>query len=521
MLWRALAHVENGCYVDVGAQSPVIDSVSLAFYQRGWRGIHVEAVQAYAEELKKARPDEIVIQAAVAASPGKLKFFTFPDTGLSTSEGEVAARHVRSGFRVEETTVKAVTLDEILEHVGNRDVHWLKIDVEGGEQAVLQGWQESPVRPWIVVVESTLPLTQTDVHDTWESLLLEKRYAYAYFDGLNRYYISEAHRELASAFSVAPNLFDDFTLSGTASSPFCHALSQQLRDAESQRDAVLDSVDVLERTVKQRDEQLEQWKARAGELASNVERLQERADSIEPQLELLSERLEATQQLADARQTQIASIEPQLAFLSERLEATQQLADGRQLRIEAIESELTTTKSGLSTAWRLLDEARKKLETAEQRLAAVSERLQVSEWLANDRAAEIVSLRMESSLLNSELQAHKARVEQMLASRSWRVTRPLRVLARLVRNGPDEIIAAIAKRLGAGAARRWLLASLRPIPRLRMRVLQQVALESPHQPEEVPAAPPIPANDLSDRTILALAAMDKARGRSGDEAKKG
>ena len=28
MLWRALKHVQKGTYVDVGAQHPVIDSVS-------------------------------------------------------------------------------------------------------------------------------------------------------------------------------------------------------------------------------------------------------------------------------------------------------------------------------------------------------------------------------------------------------------------------------------------------------------------------------------------------------------
>ena len=43
ILWRALKHVENGCYVDIGANDPVVDSVSLAFYERGWRGVHVES----------------------------------------------------------------------------------------------------------------------------------------------------------------------------------------------------------------------------------------------------------------------------------------------------------------------------------------------------------------------------------------------------------------------------------------------------------------------------------------------
>ena len=39
MLWRALKHVERGFYIDIGAQDPVVDSVSLAFYEQGWRGV--------------------------------------------------------------------------------------------------------------------------------------------------------------------------------------------------------------------------------------------------------------------------------------------------------------------------------------------------------------------------------------------------------------------------------------------------------------------------------------------------
>ena len=38
ILWRALEHVERGFYIDIGAQDPVVDSVSLAFYERGLAG---------------------------------------------------------------------------------------------------------------------------------------------------------------------------------------------------------------------------------------------------------------------------------------------------------------------------------------------------------------------------------------------------------------------------------------------------------------------------------------------------
>ncbi len=78
ILWRALKHVGRGFYIDIGAQDPVIDSVSLAFYEQGWRGVHVEPVAEYAEKLRKARPDEEVIQAAVTTRQERSRLLRDP-----------------------------------------------------------------------------------------------------------------------------------------------------------------------------------------------------------------------------------------------------------------------------------------------------------------------------------------------------------------------------------------------------------------------------------------------------------
>ena len=49
ILWRALKDVKDGLYIDVGEHDPEVDSVSLLFYQKGWRGIHVEPVYEFAD----------------------------------------------------------------------------------------------------------------------------------------------------------------------------------------------------------------------------------------------------------------------------------------------------------------------------------------------------------------------------------------------------------------------------------------------------------------------------------------
>ena len=234
MLWRALKHVENGFYVDVGAQDPVIDSVSLAFYEHGWRGVHIEPTLHYADKLRQQRPDETVVQAAVGATAGTITFFEIADTGLSTGDAEIAKRHGEQGFAVRETTVPCLTLTQALEPYLHRQIHWMKIDTEGFERQIVQGWDGEKIRPWVVVVESTAPLTTNETYDNWEFMLFERGYELAYFDGLNRYYVSTDHRELLKKFDRPPNLFDDFALSGTQNAPFTNLLNARLatRDGE-------------------------------------------------------------------------------------------------------------------------------------------------------------------------------------------------------------------------------------------------------------------------------------------------
>jgi FkbM family methyltransferase len=229
ILWRALKHVERGTYIDIGAQDPAVDSVSLAFYKRGWRGVHVEPVASYAEQLRNARPDEQIIEAAIALEEGDIPFFEVPETGLSTSDAAVARRHEAAGLPVRRSKVPSRPLSKVLDAFTGRDVHWLKIDVEGAEQQVIGSWLPSPVRPWVVVVESTAPNEPVPTHCAWEQQLLALGYEFVYFDGLNRFYVSTAHSELKASFGAGPNFFDAFELAET--SPFAAGLRREIAHA--------------------------------------------------------------------------------------------------------------------------------------------------------------------------------------------------------------------------------------------------------------------------------------------------
>ncbi|MEA5122806.1 FkbM family methyltransferase [Xanthomonas floridensis] len=226
MLWRALGGVAAGNYVDVGAQSAFEDSVSRAFHEHGWKGVHVEPMSFYADQLRTERSGDVVLQVMVGSHEGIGEFFAMSGTGLSTSREDLAKDYQRDGHEVRREVVPIVTLDKVLEIVDG-EIHWLKIDVEGAERQVLEGWLGNR-RPWVLVIESTKPMSQEQSHDEWEALVTSKGYRFVYFDGLNRFYVNNAHPEIEGAFRIGPNVFDRFCLAGTATSTFSAKLKEDV-----------------------------------------------------------------------------------------------------------------------------------------------------------------------------------------------------------------------------------------------------------------------------------------------------
>jgi len=216
VLWRALRQVEHGFYVDIGAHHPQIDSINKAFSDRGWRGLHVDASPQYASLLRRERPADSVLEAAASDDHGMISFYELPDTGISTGRPEIAAMHQANGFTPILRRVPAITMDDILSYAVSRgasDIHWMSIDVEGMEHQVIGGWKSHDLpRPWIVLVESTVPCTQVSTHEVWEVGLLAKNYTFAYYDGLSRFYVAHEHADLIATLALPPNTFDNFVI---------------------------------------------------------------------------------------------------------------------------------------------------------------------------------------------------------------------------------------------------------------------------------------------------------------------
>jgi FkbM family methyltransferase len=210
MLWRALKHVTQGFYVDAGAASPNDDSVTRLFYDNGWHGINIDPNSDFHRQLQEHRPRDVNLQVGLADRETSAVLHEIVETGLSTFLPDVAEEHAARDYHAVRKEVRITTLSAVWSEWAPADVHFLKVDVEGFEEPLLRGNDWSKNRPWIVVVESTRPMTQIESYQEWEPMLIAANYRFVYFDGLNRFYVAAEHPELEASFRCPPNVFDRF-----------------------------------------------------------------------------------------------------------------------------------------------------------------------------------------------------------------------------------------------------------------------------------------------------------------------
>lgn len=234
MLWRALQHVKNGYYIDVGANDPVIDSVTKLFYDNGWSGINIEPLKNHCRDLENQRVRDINLNCAAGDQAGEIEFWECDVRGWATADPKVMETHEAAGYKGNRYKVPVLTLSSICEEHAPKHIHFLKVDVEGFEKAVLQGMDFSFYRPWILLVEATKPNSPEENYSEWEGLVTAANYSFAYSDGLNRFYVANEKEELLSSLKYPPNVFDEFIRVEQLQSEIRAQKSEaQLNDAEA------------------------------------------------------------------------------------------------------------------------------------------------------------------------------------------------------------------------------------------------------------------------------------------------
>lgn len=215
ILRRVFADIDHGTYVDVGAWDPVIESVTKAFYDRGWQGINIEPSPIYAR-LAEARPRDINLNLALGAARGRQMLRVYSAAAEVLQASTLVHEHTprlasQAALRAADIEVDVMPLSEVLDaHLPGRHIHFLKIDVEGAEESVIRGADWRRHRPEVVLIEATRPQTRERSDGAWQPLMLAAGYQPVLFDGLNAWFLREESSQRVAAFADPPNVFDNF-----------------------------------------------------------------------------------------------------------------------------------------------------------------------------------------------------------------------------------------------------------------------------------------------------------------------
>lgn len=211
VLMRLFADVSSGFYVDVGAGDPEVDSVTKVFYDSGWSGINVEPNPARVADLDRVRHRDRNVCAAASDRSGTIELLVTRYWPLATVDPSIIDASNADYAIVARVETPMMPLESIIaEHVNGRTIHFLKIDVEGHEAAVLRGVDWSRHRPLVLVIEASCPTTGAPTWAGWEPCLASAGYSFALFDGLNRFYVCNERADLLPKLSHGACCLDGY-----------------------------------------------------------------------------------------------------------------------------------------------------------------------------------------------------------------------------------------------------------------------------------------------------------------------
>lgn len=147
----------NGFYVDVGAHHPKRFSNTYYFYRRGWSGINIDAMPGSMRLFKQWRPRDTNLEMGIALESGALDYYVFNEPALNGFSAGLSREREQANnpYHAKEIIkVNVAPLREVFDrYLGNNEIDFLSIDVEGLDLEVLRSNDWSKYRPKIVLAE--------------------------------------------------------------------------------------------------------------------------------------------------------------------------------------------------------------------------------------------------------------------------------------------------------------------------------------------------------------------------------
>jgi FkbM family methyltransferase len=177
-----LREIDQGYFVEVGANQPEDLSQTFSLEQKGWRGVLIEPQPDLADALRKRRSAKVFAEACTSRGNTGSRMTLHLAGGHSSFDRNLNLADVKPHGAID---VPTRTLDQILIEAGARSIDFISIDVEGHELDVLDGFALERWRPRLVLIEDLL------LHLRLHRYLTKRNYRWFRRTGINNWYVPE------------------------------------------------------------------------------------------------------------------------------------------------------------------------------------------------------------------------------------------------------------------------------------------------------------------------------------------
>jgi FkbM family methyltransferase len=177
-----LREIDQGYFVEVGANQPEDLSQTFSLEQKGWRGVLIEPQPDLADALRRRRSAKVFAEACTSRSNAGSRMTLHLAGGHSSFDRNLNLADVKPHGATE---VPTRTLDQILIDAGARSIDFISIDVEGHELDVLDGFALERWRPRLMLIEDLL------LHLRLHRYLTLRNYRWFRRTGINNWYVPE------------------------------------------------------------------------------------------------------------------------------------------------------------------------------------------------------------------------------------------------------------------------------------------------------------------------------------------
>lgn len=152
----------SGFYVDIGCNNPIQKSNTSKLYMKGWQGICADGNAALVRRFRKIRKRDICLHAIVSDERKEMIFYQDrKDHEYSSVDPELGTKLRENSKDLAEIRMTSTTLEDIFDqHLGNRKIDLLCVDVEHHDLQVLRGNNFEKYRPGVICVEFDGALSQ-------------------------------------------------------------------------------------------------------------------------------------------------------------------------------------------------------------------------------------------------------------------------------------------------------------------------------------------------------------------------